>query len=151
ELGQHISERSASGVQVRLYSDHPFRSRENGGPKDDFEQAALARLRDKPNEPYYRFEDFQGRPSLRYATAQQMKQTCVECHNGHNDSTKKDWKVGEVVGVLEIIRPLDRDAARARDGLRFTLILMAAISGSLVLLSALVVLIGHLRRTRPSG
>ena len=51
-----------------------------------------------------------------------MQETCVQCHNGHDDSTKKDWKVGEVVGVLEIIRPLDRDTARAREGLRFTLI-----------------------------
>jgi tRNA A-37 threonylcarbamoyl transferase component Bud32 len=151
ELSQHISERSASGVQVRLYSDHPFRSRKDGGPKDDFERAALARLRETPNEPYYRFEEFQGRPSLRYATAQQMKQTCVECHNSHKDSTKKDWKEGEVVGLLEIIRPLDRDVARASDGLRFTLMLMGAISGSLVLLSVLVVFIGRLRRPRPAG
>jgi eukaryotic-like serine/threonine-protein kinase len=151
ELSQHISERSASGVQVRLYSDHPFRSRKDGGPKDDFERAALARLRETPKEPFYRFEEFQGRPSLRYATAQQMKKTCIECHNGHNDSTKKDWKEGEVVGVLEIIRPLDRDAARARDGLQFTLMLMGAISGSLLLLSVLAVLIGHLRRVRPAG
>jgi eukaryotic-like serine/threonine-protein kinase len=150
ELGKHISERSASGVQVRLYSDHPFRSRKDGGPKDEFERAALARLRESPKEPYYRFEELQGRPSLRYATAQLMKQTCLECHNGDKESTKRDWKEGDVVGVLEIIRPLDRDAARARDGLRFTLMLMGVISGSLVLLSALVVLIGHRRRTRPS-
>jgi serine/threonine protein kinase len=146
ELSRHVSERSASGVQVRLYSDHPFRTRKDGGPKDDFERAALDRLREQPKEPYYRFEDFQGRPSLRYATAQVMKQTCVECHNGHNESTKKDWKEGEVVGVLEIIRPLDRDAARARDGLRFTLMLMGAISGSLLLLSLLVLFIGNRRR-----
>jgi tRNA A-37 threonylcarbamoyl transferase component Bud32 len=150
ELSRHISERSASGVQVRLYSDHPFRTRKDGGPKDDFERAALARLQETPREPYYRFEEFQGRPSLRYATAQQMKKTCVECHNGHDDSTKKDWKEGEVVGVLEIIRPLDRDAARAREGLQHTLMLMGAISGSLLLLSILVVAIGHLRRKRPA-
>lgn len=151
ELAKHISERSASGVQVRLYSDHPFESRKDGGPKDEFERAALARLRESPKESYYRFEEFQGRPSLRYATAQLMKQTCLECHNGDKQSTKRDWKEGDVVGVLEIIRPLDRDAARARDGLRFTLMLMGVISGSLVLLSALVVLIGHRRRVRPAG
>ena len=38
ELGQQISDRSETGVQVRLYSDFPFRSRRNGGPKDDFER-----------------------------------------------------------------------------------------------------------------
>jgi hypothetical protein len=142
-LGKDISQRSASGVQVRLYSDHPFRSRTDGGPKDEFEQDALARARESPTTPYYRFEEFQGRPVLRYATAQRMQQTCVQCHNGHDDSTKKDWKEGEVAGVLEIIRPLDRDAARAREGLRSTLVLMAVICGSLLGLSVLVVFVGN--------
>jgi serine/threonine protein kinase len=138
ELGRHLGERSESGVQVRLYSDHPFRSRTDGGPKDDFERDALAELPEDPAKPYFRFEEFQGRPSLRYATAQRMQQTCVQCHNGHEDSTKKDWKVGDIGGVLEIIRPLDQDAARARDGLRLTLALMAIICGSLLGLSVLV-------------
>src|SRR5207247_1605650 len=123
-LGKRLSERSESGVQVRLYSDHPFRPRTDGGPKDEFEREALDRLRHEPDPPFYRFEDVQGRPALRYAKAQRMQQTCVQCHNSHQDSTKKDWKEGEVVGVLEIIRPLDQDRARAREGLRFTLILM---------------------------
>jgi serine/threonine protein kinase len=146
QLGRLISARNKEGVQVRLYSDHPFKTRKDGGPKDDFEQAALTRLRETPSRPYYRFEDFQGKPSLRYATAQQMKQTCVQCHNGHNDSTKRDWKEGEVVGVLEIIRPLDRDVARTRDGLRETFVLMAVISAALLGLSVLVLWVGNWRR-----
>src|SRR5205823_12451252 len=123
-------------------------------PKDDFEQEALSWFRDKPadwlkekpTKAYYRFEDFQDRPSLRYATPQLMQESCVKCHNGHDDSTKKDWKEGEVVGVLEIIRPLDRDAARARDGLRLTLIRMALISGSLLGVSVLVLFLSNRRR-----
>jgi serine/threonine protein kinase len=145
-LGRDISQRSASGVQVRLYSDHPFRSRTDGGPKDDFERDALAWARQNPADPYYRFEEFQGRPTLRFATVQRMQQTCVQCHNGHDDSTKKDWKEGEVAGVLEVIRPLDRDAARAREGLRLTLVLMAVICGSLLGLFVLVVVVSNRRR-----
>jgi len=76
-----------------------------------------------------------------------MKQTCVQCHNGHSESTKKDWKEGEVAGVLEIIRPLDRDADRAREGLRMTLVLMAVICGSLLGLSVLVLFVNKRRRT----
>src|SRR5207245_10427541 len=79
-----------------------------------------------------------GLPALRSATGQRMQLTCLQCHNGHQDSTKKDWKEGDIAGVLEIIRPLDQDAARARDGLRLTLLLMAVISGSLLGLSVLV-------------
>jgi serine/threonine protein kinase len=151
-LGKDISQRSASGVQVRLYSDHPFRARTDGGPKDDFERDALAWARQNPATPYYRFEEFQGRPALRYATVQRMQQTCVQCHNSHDDSTKKDWKEGEVAGVLEIIRPLDRDAARAREGLRLTLVLMAVICGSLLGLFLLVVVVSNRRRDlTPAG
>jgi serine/threonine protein kinase len=152
QLGKRLSERNESGVQVRLYSDHPFRSRKDGGPKDEFERDALAWTQDRPEEPYFRFEDFQAGPALRYATAQRMQQTCVQCHNSHDDSTKKDWKEGQVGGVLEIIRPLDRDAARARQGLRVTLIAMAVICGSLLGLSFLVLLAGNRRRTAaPTG
>ncbi|HEY1861281.1 MAG TPA: DUF3365 domain-containing protein, partial [Gemmataceae bacterium] len=146
DLAKHISEKSESGVQVRLYSDHPFRSRKDGGPKDDFERDALDHYRQTDDAgPFYRFEDFQGGSALRYAKAQRMQKTCVQCHNNHDDSTKKDWKEGEVAGVLEILRPLDRDTARAREGLRFTLVLMGIISGSLLGLSALVLLVGNRR------
>jgi serine/threonine protein kinase len=148
DLGERFRQRSASGVQVRLYSDYPFRSRPDGGPKDDFQREALAHLRERPDEPFYRFEDFEGRSTLRYATARRMQETCVHCHNTHANSTKRDWKEGDVRGVLEIIRPLDRDAARARDGLRVTLVLMAAISGSLLGLSVLVLFLGNRRRSQ---
>jgi len=149
ELGKLLSEQSESGVQVRLYSDYPFRSRTDGGPKDDFERDALNQLPHSPTEPFYRFEDFQGRPALRYATAQLMQQSCVQCHNSHADATKKDWKEGDVAGVLEIIRPLDRDTARARGGLRLTLVLMGIICGSLLGLTVLVLLVNR-RRTLPA-
>lgn len=134
ELGKQLSQ-GESGVQVRLYSDHPFRPRMrsgDGGPKDTFERDALDRLTQDPESPVYSFEDYRGRPSLRYASARRMKKTCVDCHNKHDDSTKRDWKEGDVPGVLEIIRPLEADVARARQGLRGTFLGMAIISGSLL-------------------
>jgi tRNA A-37 threonylcarbamoyl transferase component Bud32 len=146
ELGKHISEKSVSGMQVRLYSDKPFRTRKDGGPKDDFEREALERLQQNPDEPVYRFEDFQGRPSLRYATARRMQATCVSCHNQHQDSVYKQWKEGDVPGVLEIIRPLDQDVERTRAGLRGTFLRMAVISGSLLTLSVFVLVAGRRRR-----
>jgi tRNA A-37 threonylcarbamoyl transferase component Bud32 len=122
----------------RIYSDYPFRSRGDGGPRDDFERDALAKLRTKPTEPFYRFESFRDHPVLRYATARRMQASCINCHNTHADSTKRDWKEGDVRGVLEIIRPLDRDIARARRGLRGTFVLMAVVSGALLAISGLV-------------
>ncbi|MGE3804274.1 MAG: protein kinase [Gemmataceae bacterium] len=148
DLGKHISETSELGMQVRLYSDYPFRSRQDGGPRDDFERNALAALRAAPNAPYYRFEEYQGLPVLRYATARRMGPTCVDCHNRHEHSTKKDWQVGDVRGVLEIIRPLDRDVARASDGLRGSFVLMAGISVSLLLVCGVVLIYSNRQRLR---
>jgi hypothetical protein len=146
ELGKHISEKSMSGMQVRLYSDHPFRTRKDGGPKDDFEREALDRLQQDPDQPVYRFGDFQGRPALRYATTRRMQKTCIDCHNKHEDSTYTNWKEGDVPGVLEIIRPLDQDVARTRAGLQGTFVRMAIISGSLLALSVFVLVAGNRRR-----
>ena len=147
ESGQEIGRQSKTGMLFRLYSDSPFRSRKDGGPHDDFERAALAGLRNNPGEPVYRFESFQGRPSLRYATARMMTADCLGCHNQDPNSTKRDWKVGDVAGVLEIIRPLDRDIARTREGLRGTFLLVAGVSGALLLLCGLVLV---MRPRRPS-
>ena len=106
ELGKRIGERG-SGMQVRLYSDYPFPWRKDGGPRDDFEREALRQLRQHPDRPYSRFEDFQGRWSLRYATADRMRPSCISCHNTRPDSPKTDWKQGDVRGVLEVVRPMD--------------------------------------------
>jgi serine/threonine protein kinase len=141
ESGERIGQRSKTGMLFRLYSDHPFRSRKDGGPRDDFERIALDDLRRNPGVPAYRFEVFQNRPSLRYATARRMEANCLGCHNNDPNSTKRDWKEGEIGGVLEIIRPLDRDIARTRAGLRGTFLLVATVSGALLALSGLVLVV----------
>ena len=145
DLGRTISDRSESGMQVRLYSDYPWKFRKNGGPADDFERDALNQLRENPEQPVYQFTEYQGRPVLRYATARRLRQSCLGCHNYDKNSPKLDWKVGDVRGVVEIIRPLDRDAARARAGLRDTFILVGVVGGSL-LLATLAVVLFRIRR-----
>jgi serine/threonine protein kinase len=144
-LGKRLAEKGKSGMRVRLYSDHPFKTRTDGGPWDDFERNALRQLRQDPDGAVHTFEDYQGRLVLRYAVARRMEATCVDCHNHHPDSTKQDWKVGDVRGVLEIIRPLDQDSARTRRGLSGTFLLMGAVSVSLLVLSVLVLVAGKRR------
>jgi hypothetical protein len=151
ELGKEIGACGKSGMKVRLYSDYPFRSRRDGGPADNFEWEALQHLRQTPDEEIHRFEDFDGRPVLRYAIARRMKASCIDCHNQHPDSTKTDWQVGDVRGVLEIIRPLDRDVARAREDLRETFVLMAMISASLLGLCGMILVVSNRRREPSKG
>jgi serine/threonine protein kinase len=148
DLGDRISgtdpERS-----VRLYSAHPWPWRKDGGPKTPFEHQALAVLEQKaragePDLTWHEFGESHGRRLLRFAKGQVMQESCVQCHNSHKDSPRRDWKVGDLVGVLGLVRPLDRDIERIHDGLRGTFALMATVAA--VLLSAGVVAIVASRR-----
>ncbi len=143
ELGERVSAR-AGDVRVRHYSDYPFKNR-GDVPLDAFQKQALETLRAAPTQPLIEFDTVRDEPVLRYAVARRMEQGCVDCHNTHPDSTKKDWKLGEVRGVLEIVRPLATDEARIRAGMRGTLILVAAVVGGLVL-AALVGVLAFTRR-----
>ncbi|MFZ1319726.1 MAG: ATP-binding protein, partial [Candidatus Nitrotoga sp.] len=143
ELGRRISLRG-SGMMVRLYSNNPFPWRKDSGAQDDFEEQALVALQANPQQPYYRFEDFQGRASLRYATADVMRAECVGCHNARPDSPKHDWKVGDVRGVLEIVRPLDGLVAQSRADLRDIFILFGTLLA--LGLGALALVVTRLRR-----
>ncbi len=144
ELGKRINE-YRPGAHVRLYSDHPFPWRKDGGPRDDFEREALQAVRRRPDQPFYRFEDFEGRPSLRYAVADRMQARCVTCHNSHRDSPKTDWQLGDVRGALEFIRPLDNTVAESQAAQRWGLGLSVAMAG--LGLAGLGLLYYRLRRT----
>ena len=138
-----------SGMHGFQYSGHPFRNRPSHR-LDDFARAALVSLQRDAKTPFYEFADYDGRPALRYATARVMGPSCVSCHNTHADSTKNDWRTGDV-GVLEIIRPLDQDALRTADGLRGTFLLVG-IASVLSLALAIAVLVAanaRARRGRP--
>jgi serine/threonine protein kinase len=147
-LGEHIQGSKTRGTQVRLYSDAWFTTRTNGGPHDEFERQALRALKQHPDRPFYRFEDYGGVPSLRYATARLMEQSCVNCHNTHlHRPPGRVWNVGDVRGVLEIIRPLDNDVQRTREGLRDSFLLVGAFSGGLLLLGLFTFVLSNRRRT----
>jgi serine/threonine protein kinase len=142
ETGRRIS-RSESGVQVRLYSDHPFPWRAGGGPADAFERRALDELRKDAAAVPHEFGEIDGRPVLRFARARVMKASCIECHNARPDSPKTDWKVGDVLGVLEIIRPLDREAERSRESLAGTFLILFGSLGLAITLGVLVLVVGR--------
>jgi PAS domain S-box-containing protein len=144
-LGQRISAHE-SGAQLRLYSPYPFPWRhQEGGLHDAFGREAWDALQHHPTIPFSRFEAFQGRPSLRYATADLMRPDCVNCHNTHAASPKRDWHTGDVRGVLEVIVPLDTAVVQTRVGLRGTFVLMAVMA--VLGLSSLALVIGRLRRS----
>lgn len=145
ELGWRISAKG-DGMSVRLYSDYPFPWRKaEGGPKDDFEREALRYLRQQPNQQFSRLEKKNGHFSLRYAQASIMQSSCVACHNTHPNTPKRDWEVGDVRGVWEVIQPLDSFMAQTEAGLRGTSVMLGGLS--LLGLSGITLVIGRLRQT----
>jgi serine/threonine protein kinase len=145
DVGEELHQDSKTGIQVHQYSDYPFPWRTDGGAHDDFERQALIRLRQSQGkETVHEYTEMNGEPVVRYAQARIMKQSCVDCHNTHPLSSRKDWKVGDVRGVLEIIRPLKNDEARVTQALQLTLFL-SAVSGLLLLGSVLAVWQKHRR------
>ena len=140
-LGKEI-EKSNPGTKIRLYSRYPFPHRKATEKYDDFELEALKVLEQNPSNPFYSFQDIDGKLSVRYAVADVMRPSCVDCHNSHPETPKNDWKAGDVRGVVEVISPVDQVEA----GLNFgTLILLGVVSSGL----ALVVGTSHFSIKKP--
>ncbi len=154
DLGERISRRNP-GMQVRVFSRNPWPGREKGGPQDEVERAALdwlesnARPTDEPQQEYTRFVESGGKRELHYYAARHMEKSCLGCHNDNSPtskSPKRDWQIGDVVGVLKIVRPLDQEIELTQTGLRGAFSLMAAISTLLVVLSIAVTAISRRRQ-----
>lgn len=104
DFGKKIAQNS--DYRVKLYSDLPFSWRKDGGLTGDFEKEAMAYLSANPQSFFTRFETLDGKPVLRYAVADVMDASCVGCHNSYPGTPKSDWKVGDVRGVFEVVRPI---------------------------------------------
>ncbi len=157
DLAQRISQRSP-GMEVRLYSRYPWPGREDGGPHTELDDEALIWLEAhaqpdaQPPAEFARFVNEDGRRKLVYYTARHMEQSCIGCHN-HPDgrSPKKDWVVGDVVGVLKIVRPLDREIESTRQGLRGAFTLMITIAGVLLGVFVIAAFAAQQRRKADAG
>lgn len=119
EIGEGLG-RDRNGAYIRLFSAYPFPNRRER-VLDEFEKEAILRMQVAPDEKFFRFEIFEGRPSFRMAFPERMKKACVDCHNSHPQSPKKDWKLDEVRGVLEVIRPIGNEVATTHSALLYTI------------------------------
>ncbi|MDH5570550.1 MAG: DUF3365 domain-containing protein, partial [Gammaproteobacteria bacterium] len=125
-LGKRIGE-DGTGAAFKLYSPYPFPWQSNRS-NDIFSKTAWKQLLLAPSKPYYLFTKKGNTPVLRYAIADIMHAGCIDCHNQHPDSPKKDWKTGDIRGVLEITIPLDRAAALSNLELNNTIIIYLILS-----------------------
>jgi methyl-accepting chemotaxis protein len=107
DLSEILSQgKDKQGLQLKLYSEHPFPNRRNRG-LDSFGEEALAYFGADPDGIFVKTEMISGNEKVRVAISDKMQvEACVSCHNSRADSPKKDWKIGDVRGVLEVIMPI---------------------------------------------
>lgn len=143
-LSQRIREEKI-GREATLYSPYPFPWRRlDGGLNEPFKKEAWAALSKNPSEAFWKLDSIAGHDVLRYATADRMRSACISCHNSHPDSPKKDWKVGDLRGVLEIVLPIEETIAYAKNDLiKNVLYLLGILS---IFFGALLVIAIRLRR-----
>ena len=98
-----------------LVSPYPFDNRKDRH-LTAWEAEAWNYLQKNPEARFNKDIVIDGRDFVYVAVADTLAaQTCVDCHNSHPESTKRDWKLGDVRAVFGSTIPLDEIAARMRD------------------------------------
>jgi hypothetical protein len=157
DLAERISRRTP-GAEFRVYSRYPWPGRKDGGPQDKFDLAALEYLEaradpaDKTPAEFAQFVSDGQRRKLLYYSARHMEQSCLVCHNHPQGlSPKKDWKVGDVVGVYKLVRPLDHEIENTHQGLRGAFVLMGTLAALVVAASLAATIVTQRRRKTLPG
>ncbi len=114
--------------EVAIFSDFPF---ERQRSLTAFQVQALAHLQEAPDRPFYQIVKTAHGPIIHYAVAERMVEECVSCHNAHPSSPKRDWKVGDFRGAVEVAVPLKESVEMIHERDRSIVGLLA--SGLLVL------------------
>ena len=103
---------AGGALTIELVSTRPVNP--NNLPKDEFQRQALAQFSKGSETSFHSFEVYNGKISVRYMIPDiATSQTCVDCHNANPASPKRDYKIGDVAGGLEIIIPIERELAAA--------------------------------------
>ena len=76
-------------------------------PRTDIEKEGLKFVADNPGKNFYGEEKL---GDVKYFTAVYadtgVAEACVSCHNGHKDSPRTDFKLGDVMGGVVIRLPI---------------------------------------------
>jgi diguanylate cyclase (GGDEF)-like protein len=122
---------------LSLVSPYPWPNRANR-KMDNFQATAWDAFQQDSSTVFSREEIRDGRRILRVAVADRMTESaCVSCHNTDSESPKKDWKLGDVRGVMEVTRVVEPYLAAAEQRSQMiTLALAASAIGVIVILFA---------------
>jgi hypothetical protein len=104
-MGSELAAKKNADFSYALLSMWPVNTQ--NAPKTEAEKAGLQAVVDKPGENYYTNETLGDRT---YFTAVYpdvaVAQACIVCHNGHKDSPRSDFKMGDVMGGVVVRIPI---------------------------------------------
>ena len=93
------------GLRIRLASLGPIYKK--NGPADQFERAGLEAVAKNPRKPYTGIITEGDKHFFKAIFADRaVSITCVACHNSHELSTKRDYKLYDVMGGIIISFPV---------------------------------------------
>jgi Protein of unknown function (DUF3365) len=103
QSGRLVAE-MATGIRFRLISLWPIYER--NGPATDFERKGLEVLAKHPGQPYSGVVQ-SGKVSYYQAifADKAVTKSCVDCHNTHPLSPKRNFKLNDVMGAIVITIP----------------------------------------------
>jgi hypothetical protein len=104
ETGRLVAQRG-TGIKYRLLSLTPIYVW--NAPSTDFERKGLEAVMKDPDKPYTGFVR-SGRDRFFQAIYADVAvaHTCVECHNAHPNSPRRDFKLRDVMGGIVITIPI---------------------------------------------
>jgi hypothetical protein len=103
--GNRVKE-TGIGLEYRLASLLPIYQK--NGPATDFEKVGLAAVEQDPSQPYTGYITRGDKTYFQAIYADRaVSKACVNCHNTHLLSPKRDRKLGDVMGGIIISFPVD--------------------------------------------
>lgn len=77
------------------------------GPNSDFERIGLAAVDKQPDQPHFGYVTKGGARYFQAIYADRaVSQACVDCHNQHANSPRRDFKLNDVMGGIVITFPV---------------------------------------------
>ncbi len=105
-LSSQTSNAREVGMNYRLLSLWPINP--ENGPHTQFEKKGLEEVAKTPDEPYAKTVVIQGKPFFKALYPDKaVTKACVKCHNNHPQSSKKDFKLNDVMGGIVITMPVE--------------------------------------------
>lgn len=105
----------------------------NKGPRDAFEKEGLTKVAANPNQIYDGIEGTGAQARYRAIIADiGTADACINCHNNHEKSTKRDFKLNDVMGGIVVSVPVGEAMEQASGNV--TTLIVLFVSGIIILI-----------------